>query len=118
MNKRKVGQEKEALAAQYLTEHGYQILERNHKNKCGEIDIIAEKDGLLVICEVKFRSSDSFGDPLEAVDFRKQRRICRATAYYYASHHYNGNKPFRFDVLALYGDGTLKHIENAFEYHG
>lgn len=117
MNKRKVGSVYEKMAADYLMGMGYTILEQNHRNKCGEIDIIASsKEGVLIICEVKYRSAGNCGDPLEAVDYRKQRRISRATLYYYMKHKYPLDTPCRFDVIAIYGDGTIRHIENAFEY--
>ncbi len=119
MNRRKIGSGYEEIAANYLAEKGYTILDKNHRNKCGEIDIIASsKEGLLVICEVKYRSAKGCGDPLEAVDYRKQRRISRAALYYYMKQGYSLDTPCRFDVIAIYGDGTIKHIENAFEYRG
>lgn len=113
-NKRKIGAKYEGMAAGYLEEHGYKILERNYHNKYGELDILAEKDSTLVVVEVKFRSSDSFGDPLEAVDRCKQNRIYRTTLFYYMEHGYELNYSCRYDIIAIYGNGTIKHIENAF----
>ena len=83
-NKREKGALYEELAAEYLRCHGFSISERNFRSRSGEIDIIAEKDGVTVYCEVKFRSGRSFGAPEEAVDLRKQQRIVR-TAMYQAS---------------------------------
>lgn len=117
-NKRKIGIKYENIAANYLIGHGYNILEKNYRNRCGEIDILAEKDEVLIIVEVKFRKSTVYGDPLDAVDLRKQRRICRTTLYYYMEHGYGMDKPCRFDVIAIYGNDTIKHIEGAFEYQG
>lgn len=62
------------MAAKYITEHGYNILERNYNGRFGEIDIIAHKASVLIFFEVKYRSSMNFGDPSEAVDVRKQRK--------------------------------------------
>lgn len=119
-NKRKIGRKYEDLAVSYLKEHGYKILERNfYAARYGEIDIVAEdEEGTLVICECKFRSTNFFGDPLEAVDGTKQKQICRSTLYYYRKQRFEMEHPCRFDVIAVYGDGTIKHIENAFEFHG
>lgn len=118
-NKRSIGTKYETMAAEYLTEHGYKIIERNYRNKYGEIDIIAEDtDGVMVYIEIKYRSSKKCGDPLEAVDYRKQKKISRTAFYHYAGNGYNEEKPCRFDVIAIYGDDSIKHIENAFDYAG
>ena len=118
LNKRQVGTKYETIAAEYLMEKGYKILARNYRNYYGEIDIIAERDGILVYVEIKYRKSAKYGDPLEAVDIRKQRRISRCAAYHYAGYGATRNMPCRFDVIAIYGDGSMRHIENAFEYRG
>ena len=77
MNKRLFGDKGEDLAAALLSEKGYDILARNFITKAGEIDIIAKKDGTIVFCEVKTRTSDQMGGGREAVDERKQERIRR-----------------------------------------
>lgn len=115
-NKRSAGKEKEDLAASYLQKQGYRICERNFRTRFGEIDLIAEKDSALVFVEVKYRSSDAYGDPLAAVDLRKQRRICRTGLAYYAANGYREEVPCRFDVIAVYGDGRVEQVENAFEF--
>lgn len=115
-NKRQTGTRYEEAAAAYLAEKGYTILARNYRNRCGEIDLIAEKEAVLVFLEIKFRASDSRGDPLEAVDVRKQRRICKAAIYYYAQMGYTQDVPCRFDVIGIYGDGAVRHIEGAFDF--
>jgi putative endonuclease len=71
---------------------------------------------VIVYVEIKFRSSDRYGDPLEAVDVRKQKRISRVAAYHYARYGAQDAKPCRFDVIGIYGNGCIRHIENAFEY--
>lgn len=115
-NKRKTGAWYEQKAAEYLKKQGHRIIERNHRNKFGELDILSEKEGILIICEVKFRSGNFCGDPLEAVDMRKQKRICRTTLHYYRMQGFEMDIPCRFDVVAFYGDGTMKHIIDAFPY--
>lgn len=117
MNKRSIGSYYEDKAVEYLVKQGYSILCRNyHAGRGAELDIVASKDGYVIGIECKYRSDDSFGDPLEAVDNQKQRRISRAMLHYYAHNGYGMDTPCRFDVIAIYGDGTIKHIENAFDY--
>lgn len=115
-NRRAVGAAYEEMAARYLTEHGYTIRARNYHNRYGELDIVAEKDSMLVIVEVKYRSGTRYGGPLEAVTTQKQRRICRATMGYYAAHGYGEEQSCRFDVIGITGDGVIRHIENAFGF--
>lgn len=116
MNKRTVGTKYEEMAAEYLKSRGYDILERNHRNPMGELDIIARKDGVTVYVEIKFRQDESCGDPLEAVDVWKRRRISRAAGWHYARNGARENAPCRFDVIGINGDGRIRHIENAFEF--
>lgn len=118
MNKRKTGTEKEALAVAYLKEKGYTILECNYRCRYGEIDIVARQGQMLVIAEVKYRSTGKCGDPAEAVDFRKRQKICRVTMDYLMRHPYEQGKQCRFDVIAIYGEGRIRHVENAFPYCG
>lgn len=53
-----------------------------------------------------------------AVDVRKQRRICKTALYYFVKHGYGMDTACRFDVIAIYGDNSIRHIENAFEFQG
>ncbi len=117
-NNRAVGTHYERIAAEYLVDLGYRIREQNyHAGRRGEIDIIAEDpDGTIVFVECKYRVDASHGDPLAAVDAAKQRQICRTAMSYYAHCGYGVYTPCRFDVIGIYGDGTLKHIPNAFLY--
>ena len=117
MNKRKVGSEHEDMACRYLEERGYRILERNHRNRGGEIDIIARApDMTLVFIEVKYRRDSGAGDPSEAVDHRKVRRISRAALWYLSRWRISTNSPMRFDVIAITGEDRIRHIINAFDY--
>ncbi len=114
-NQRKTGADYETMAAKYLSGQGYRILEQNYRSRYGEIDIVAKMGSMLIFTEVKYRTDSACGDPLEAVDIRKQRRISRTALYYYACHGYGEYVPCRFDVIAIYGDGRILHIVNAFE---
>lgn len=115
-NRREIGSRYEQKAVSFLEHNGYLVLETNYRNRYGEIDIVACRDDLLVFVEVKYRTSNQYGDPLEAVDQRKQRRICRSALYYCSKRGDGMEVPCRFDVIAIYGDHRIRHIENAFEY--
>ena len=115
LNTRSIGSRYESAACGYLIDKGYKRLERNYKNKRGEIDSIAESaEDVLVYCEVKYRSNDEHGSPFEAVGYAKRRRIGRAASLHFAMKHYDDKKVCRFDVIGIYGDGRIKHIDNAF----
>ncbi|MFV1857844.1 MAG: YraN family protein [Anaerolineales bacterium] len=107
----------ESLAADYLLNHGYRILDRNWRWRGGEIDLIAEKDGGIIFVEVKARRSHSFGTPQEAVTRAKQQKLIQS-AYAYLEDSSYAQSPWRIDVVALdlHSDGRvdrLDHIENA-----
>ena len=78
--------------------------------------LLHKKDGVLVYVEVKYRSSNDYGDPLEAVDRRKQRQICKVANYHYAGYAAGQEMDCRFDVIGIYGDGSIRHIPNAFYF--
>ena len=78
-NKRETGAKYEELAAQYLVNSGYKIIELNYRIKTGEIDIIASDINTIVFCEVKYRRTNQYGYPEEAVNYIKQSKI-RKTA--------------------------------------
>lgn len=114
INKRKVGSDKEQLAARYLTDAGYRIIESNYYCNFGEIDLIAEEDGYLCFIEVKYRADAADGYPEEAVDLRKIRRISRSAVAYMHMCGYSEDTPCRFDVVTVLGD-EVSVIRNAFD---
>lgn len=115
MNKRRIGADKEQLAATYLEERGMKIAERNFRNRQGEIDLIGYHDGYLVFVEVKYRSNENKGYALAAVDYRKQRQICKVADYYRYQHKLGNNTMIRYDVVALQGEEII-WIPNAFPH--
>lgn len=117
MNKRNIGDEYEQLAAEHLMQMGYRILERNFRNRYGEIDIIAKDGECICFCEVKYRKNDGCGGALEAVDYRKQRKITGVAQYYLMTHGMNEWTPCRFDVVAVDGE-QVTVLQNAFESAG
>ena len=114
-NRRAIGTEYETLACEYLTRHGYQILCRNFRCRQGEIDIIARDRDYLVFIEVKYRRDEHEGDPAEAVDYRKQKKICKTADYYRMLRRIPDNQSCRFDGVAIQGR-EIRVIRNAFPY--
>lgn len=110
------GDRGEALVAEYLRARGYRIAETNWRCRRGEIDLIAEKDGVLSFVEVKLRSGLSHGLPREFVTAKKQEKL-RAAALLYLSVH-GLDVPARFDVAEVYARGgeavRIEYIEDAF----
>lgn len=97
---RGAGYDWERAAEKALGAQGYRILARNFRTRSGEIDFVAEDNGILCFIEVKGRSGEGFGPPAEAVTAEKQRRIFRAAELYLRSKR--GRRPVcRFDVVAI-----------------
>lgn len=112
-NKRQTGTAYELKAEEYLLGNGYKILERNFRNRSGEIDLIAKKEEQIHFVEVKYRTTSAFGSPLEAVDFRKQNQIRKVAMYYLMKNKLSEWTPCQFDVIAFEGE-KMTHLENAF----
>ena len=112
-----LGNTGENLAAKFLENHGYKILERNYRIRTAEIDIIAEIGGVTVFVEVKTRSNLRKGTPAEAVNIRKQKKIIEAASVFLQNESYC-DCACRFDVIEVISadkDFKINHIENAFE---
>lgn len=117
MNKRKTGTIAESRAAAYLSEKGVRIVEKNFRNRHGEIDLIGHHDGYLVFFEVKYRSSNRNGYPEAAVNYYKQKQICQVATYYRCIHQIELQTPIRYDVVAIEGE-QIRWYQNAFEHIG
>lgn len=111
------GKKAEDFAADFLLKKGYKILARNFRYQKAEIDIIAEKDNLIIICEVKARSTDVFNLPQEAVNKKKIKLLVSAADYYLQE--FNMMKEVRFDIISVLPDEKenllIEHIQDAFE---
>ena len=92
---------------------GYKILQYNFYTRIGEIDIVAKEGEYYVFVEVKYRSTDDYGMPEEAIDYRKQKRIIAASRYYLMKQGVPENVPCRFDVVCILGK-KYKIIKDAF----
>ena len=115
-NRRETGTQYEKMAAAYLQKQGYEIIEQNFRCRQGEIDIIAQDGEYLFFCEVKYRSTEQKGHPLEAVTVQKQHRISR-TALYYIAKKGLIDVPCRFDVIGIL-DKEIVLYKNAFDFIG
>ena len=119
MNKRVIGNGNEDLVCKYLISQGLRIISRNFRCRQGEIDIIARDKEYLCFMEVKFRKNSEFGQPQEAVNISKQRKISKVSKYYLYSKNLSFDTPIRYDVIAVSvneGIKSVKWIKNAFDY--
>lgn len=100
LQKKELGVQGEKIAARYLQNRGYQIVERNYRTRLGEIDIIAKQGKCLVFVEVKTRSDTLFGSPLESVTLSKQKQLSKVALEYICKHNWQ-DRPARFDVVGV-----------------
>ena len=119
----KAGEWGENKVCEYLRRKGYTILHRNFRGLLegkiiGEIDIIALEQEMILVVEVKMRSYGDCGTAAEAVDFRKQKRICYTFNYYRMQRRLAENTAVRFDVIEVDKDFRCHWIQNAFEFQG
>ncbi|KGO90327.1 YraN family protein [Flavobacterium suncheonense] len=112
-----LGKQGEEAAVVFLKKEGYEILERNWVFQKAEIDIIAKKNDVLAIVEVKTRSNTEYGDPQNFVNQKKIKLLVKAVNEYVGTKNLDFN--IRFDIIAVKNDATklqVEHLENAF-YH-
>ena len=114
-----LGRRGEALAAAYLEGAGYEIVDRNWRCPQGEIDIVAQRDGVLVFAEVKTRSGTGFGHPLQAVTPVKLARLRRLAGAWLDAHPGSRfSRNIRIDVIAVLaprgGPVEIEHLEQVF----
>lgn len=119
--RRILGQKGEDFAALYLLEKGYRIMDRNVRNRNGEIDIIALDGRVLVFVEVRTKKGTAYGTAEESVTHRKRNKL-RELALLYLQNHAASYPAFRMDVVAIYCPSgeladkstRIQHIEHAF----
>lgn len=107
-NSGKIGED---LAEKYLVGKDYYILSRNYHSRFGEIDIIASDGKSIIFVEVKTRSQNSFGTPLEAITPHKIAKMVK-TSQFYLSQRNMHNHPYRFDAIEVIFRGEEKPIIN------
>jgi putative endonuclease len=115
------GRKGEELAAQFLTQQGYRIVQHNYRTVRGEIDLIAYDGPTLVFVEVKARRGNAFGEPHWSIDRRKQIRMSRLASYYLHRHRLK-EQACRFDLVFIQADRgqapVIQLLQNAFEVQG
>ena len=110
------GKEGEDLAAAYLQEQGYTIVDRNWRSGHLELDIVARKDREWIIVEVKTRRNTRYQEAVDAVDLKKIKRILKAADAYIRECNVEGY--VRYDIITVVGTGdrpAIEHIEDAFQ---
>jgi putative endonuclease len=111
-----IGRYGEDLAAKYLQDRGYSILERNWRCSLGEIDLIAKDRNSIVFVEVKTRNGIGYGHPFEAITANKVSRMRKLVAQWCAQNHQVGVK-VRIDAIAVLirsGKVAVEHLKQVF----
>ncbi|WP_299120906.1 YraN family protein [uncultured Winogradskyella sp.] len=112
-----LGKKGEQLAVDFLLKNNYEIIERNYRFDKAEVDIIALKDNILAIIEVKTRSTTDFGNPQDFVKPKQIKNLVKAVDEYVNENDLDIE--VRFDIIAIVKEGKgfmIEHLENAF-YH-
>lgn len=113
----KLGKKGEDLAVAYLIKKGYSIVERNYRFNKAEVDIIAKKNDILSVIEVKTRSTSDFGNPQDFVKPKQIKNLVKAINEYVTVN--NLDVEVRFDIIAVVKEKELyniEHIEDAFYF--
>ena len=113
------GQRWEAVASDYLEEHGLTVLARGYRCRLGELDLVCRELSTLVIVEVRARSRTSYAQAASSIDHRKRARIIQATRHLLMRHAHWQSATLRFDVVAFDDIDTaspkIQWIRNAFD---
>ncbi len=111
-----LGDRGEDLASSHLERGGWSILDRNYRMGRKEIDLVAERDGVVAFIEVKTRAGVGYGHPLEAITWRKRREIQQVAAAW-VDRHGRPAYTYRFDAIAILivagGEPLIDHVEDA-----
>ncbi len=108
--KKLLGRRGENLAAKHIKKCGYKLIKRNFITPFGEADIVATKDGEVVFIEVKTRTNENYGEPKDAVDYKKREKYKKIAEYYISA---NGEAAISFAVAEV-TSGGVNLIERAF----
>jgi putative endonuclease len=111
-----LGRVGERVAARWLRGRGWRVLAERFRNGHRDLDLVVERAGTVAFVEVKTRRGTAFGDPIEAVSWRKQRELIRS-AKVWSDRFGPPGAAYRFDVVGvilLGRDARIRHVENAF----
>jgi putative endonuclease len=109
----RTGLSAETSAADYLEREGYRILARRFKTRCGEIDIVAQRRGLVAFVEVKARAR--LDDAAYAVTPRQRSRIVAAAEAWLMGHPDHADNELRFDAILIAPNSPPQHLPGAFD---
>lgn len=104
------------MAERWLRHKGWRVVQRRFRNGHRDIDLIVEREGTVAFVEVKARTADRCGDPVEAVNWRKQKELGRSARVWVDRFGRPGTE-YRFDVVGVLFDGArvrIRHVEHAF----
>ncbi|HEU4989849.1 MAG: YraN family protein [Gemmatimonadota bacterium] len=110
----------ERIAERWLARRGWRVVHRRYRFGHRDIDLVVERDGVVAFVEVKARSGDRFGGPLEAVNWKKRMELERS-AMRWISQHGRRDESYRFDVVGILMEGRrvrVRHVEDAFRIGG
>ena len=110
--KKVLGAKGEKVAETFLKKKGYVLLKRNYKTPFGEADLLMQDKETIVFIEVKTRTKDGYGTPAESVTKGKQAHYKKIAKYYVSGQ--KEEVAIRFDVVEVWADGKVEHIEDAF----
>ena len=111
-----LGRVGEEIAARWLRRRGWRVVAERFRSGRRDVDLIVEREGTIAFVEVKTRRDTVFGDPIEAVSWRKRRELIRS-AMVWADRYGPRGAAYRFDVVGVVLDGRdarIRHVENAF----
>lgn len=104
------GRRGENIAASWLTGQGYRVVARNWHCLYGELDLVAEHDGVTIAVEVKTRRGDAMGAPEEAITPAKRRKLI-TTLQTYLMERGEEQTPYRIDVIAIHLDQSGRWLK-------
>lgn len=115
---KEIGTHGETIGKNFLITNGYKILDMNHRNKYGEIDIICKLNSIIIFCEIKSRYTNSFGSPIESITYHKQKQIIKLSQIYIINNKLL-NYDIRYDIIEVIFNNinasyTLNHVKDAF----
>jgi putative endonuclease len=106
----------ERIAERWLKRQGWRVVQRRFRNGHRDIDLVVERDGTVAFVEVKARRGLAFGDPVEAVNWSKQKELVRSASVW-IDRHGKPTESYRFDVVGVLVEGDrvqVRHVPNAF----
>ena len=107
----------ERIAERWLKRTGWRVLQRRFRSGHRDIDLVVEREGTVVFVEVKARRGARFGQPVEAVNWRKQKELTKS-AHIWIDRHGRPEESYRFDVVGVLMTGEqvrIRHVEDAFQ---